>query len=411
VLDRGRPLDEAFAGAAHSVADERDRAFARNLVTTTLRRLGQIDRLLDALLERPLPRSAAGVRHLLRIGVADMLFLEQAAYAAVHEAVALASAMAGGRFKGLVNAVLRRVAREGAERIAGDDAPVVNTPDWLFATWRDAYGEATARAIATAHLQEPPLDLTAARDPAQLAARLGGQLVPTGSVRLHRAGPIAKLAGYDEGAWWVQDAAAAVPARLLGDIQGRIVFDLCAAPGGKTAQLAAAGARVTAVDISEQRAQLLRVNLARLRLAAEVVIADATTWAPAEEAYAILLDAPCSATGTIRRHPDLPHQRVAATLLNFVPLQGRLLAAAAALVRPGGRLVYSVCSLQPEEGPQIVASLLGGHRAWRRDPISAEEVGGLSELLTPEGDVRTLPCHLFDRGGLDGFYIARLVRH
>jgi 16S rRNA (cytosine967-C5)-methyltransferase len=350
------------------------------------------------------------IRHVLRLGTADLLFLAQAPHAAVHEAVRLAEPIAHGRFKGLVNAVLRRVAREGRTRIAEDDAPLLNTPPWLFETWRASYGDETAHRIAAAHLEEPPLDLTPAHDGEVLAQRLAATLLPTGTVRLRNGGPVAELPGYAEGLWWVQDVAAALPARLLGEVRERRVLDLCAAPGGKTAQLAAAGALVTAVDISANRLRLLRENLARLDLRAEIVTADAALWRPTQPADAVLLDAPCSATGTIRRHPDLPWQRRPDSLGALIPLQARLLAAAAEAVAPGGRLVYSVCSLQPEEGAAAVARLLAERSELSREPISAVEVGGLGELLTPRGEVRSLPCHMAELGGMDGFYIARLRR-
>jgi 16S rRNA (cytosine967-C5)-methyltransferase len=414
VLRRHRPLDEALA--AHpglATLAPRDRAFARLIVATALRRLGQIDAVLAGLTERPLPSRAAMAHDILRLGLCQMLFLDTPAHAAVDTAVRLAGASGAEAQSGLVNAVLRRVAREGRERLA--NLPVTrNLPDWLWRSWTLAYGDAAAEAIAAAHLQDPPLDLSVRSEPESWAGRLGAELLPTGSLRLSRRGEderaVADLPGYTEGAWWVQDAAAALPARLLGPVAGRGVIDLCAAPGGKTAQLACAGARVTAIDRSAGRMARLRENLARLGLGARTVVADAASWRPREPADAVLLDAPCSATGTIRRHPDIPWLKRESDLPRLTALQDRLLEAALAMTAPGGTLVYCVCSLQPEEGPSRIAALLAAGAPVRRQPIAADEIGGLAEAVTPEGDLRTLPCHWPERGGLDGFYACRLRR-
>ena len=316
-------------------------------------------------------------------------------------------------FAGLINAVLRRIARQGRERLAALDPDRLDTPAWLLQRWIAAYGEDTARAITHAHGQEPALDLTVRHDPAHWAERLGGRVLPTGSVRMIAHGPISALPGFAEGAWWVQDAAAALPARLFGDIDGRRVADLCAAPGGKTAQLAAAGAHVVAVDRSPARLERLRRNLERLGLAAELVAADASQW-QAPPFDAVLLDAPCSSTGTIRRHPDVPWRKRAQDIAALTAAQRALLARAIELTRRGGHLIYCVCSLEPEEGPRLVADLLAEDPRVARSAITAAEVGGLAELLTPAGELRTLPCQLPDpdprMSGLDGFFAARLLR-
>ncbi len=411
VLDHGRPLDEALAGHAGLAAlAPRDRAFARLMVATALRRLGQIDALLDSCLDRPLPARARRVRHALRLGVCQLVFLGTAPHAAVDSAVTLVAGLHGGaRFRGLTNAVLRRLARTGAAAAAEQDAARLNTPDWLWESWTAAYGAETARAIAAAHLAEPPLDITAAREPAAWAARLEAEILPTGTLRRPLRGPVEALPGYDEGAWWVQDAAAALPARLLGGIAGETVIDLGAAPGGKTAQLAAAGARVIAVDRAKRLARL-RENLARLKLAAETVAADILEWRPSAPAPFVLLDAPCTATGTIRRHPDVARIKSPADVDRLARTQDRLLDAAADMLAPGGRLVYCVCSLEPREGPERARALLARRGDLVREPIAADEIGGLSEAITAEGDLRTLPCHLAGRGGLDGFYAVRLRR-
>lgn len=410
VLDHARPLDEAVAGHADLAAlAPRDRAFARLMVATALRRLGQIDALLDACLERPLPERERRVRHVLRLGICQLVFLGTAPHAAVDSAVTLAAARGGVRFRGLVNAILRRLARTGAELAAGQDAARLDTPDWLWESWTAAYGAETARAIATAHLADPPLDITAARDPAAWAERLGAEILPTGTLRRPLRGAVEALPGYGEGAWWVQDAAAAMPARLLGEIAGETVLDLGAAPGGKTAQLAAAGARVVAVDRPKRLARL-RENLARLNLAVETVAADITRWRPPAPAPFVLLDAPCTATGTIRRHPDVARLKSAADVERLARVQDALLDAAAEMLAPGGRLVYCVCSLEPREGPERTRALLARRSDLAREPIAAAEIGGLSAAITAEGELRTLPCHLADRGGLDGFYAVRLRR-
>lgn len=409
VLGRGRPLDQALdENRRLATLEPRDRAFARLLVTTVLRRLGEIDLLIDRCLAKPPPARVAGaIRDILRIGIAQLLFVGTAAHAAVDRSVGLASGRLAP-YRGLINAILRRVGRDGAAMLRGVDPPIANTPAWLMASWRAAYGEETARSIAARHLEEPPLDLTVPADPAAWAERLGGTLLPTGTIRLSHAGRVDALPGYEEGAWWVQDAAAALPARLLGDVSGRRVLDMAAAPGGKTAQLAAAGALVTALDGSAARQALTRANLARLRLEAEIVVADAREWRPKRPFEAVLLDAPCSATGTIRRHPDIPRIKRPEDPAALARIQDALLDAAAAQVAPGGLLVYACCSLQPEEGPERIAALLARAPGLVRVPIDAAEVGGMAELIDASGDLRALPCHLPDSGGMDGFYAARL---
>ena len=412
VLGRQRPLDEVLAKDRDLARLEpRDRAFARQLVATTLRRLGQADALIDACLDRPLKPGMTELRNILRLGAVQVVFLQVPDHAAVGATVDLARGARLNPFKSLVNAVLRRLSREGRDLAEDQDAARLNTPDWLWQSWSGAYGEHRARAIALAHLPDPPLDLTAHSDPQGWAWRLDAQLLPTGTLRLPPgAGNVTALAGYDEGAWWVQDAAAALPAKLLGAVEGRRVVDLCAAPGGKTGQLAAAGARVTAIDRSTARVALLRENLARLRLEAEAVIADAAAWRPSEPAEAVLLDAPCSATGTLRRHPDIARLKRPEEVVKLAGVQDRLLAAAAEMLAPGGILVYAVCSLQLEEGPERVAALLDRGAPLERVPIGQEEIGGLAEAITAEGDLRTLPCFWAEWGGMDGFYACRLRR-
>ena len=418
VLRRHRPLDEQLEGgeasSAFAALAERDRALARKLVGTVLRRLGALRHLLGSALDRGFPADAPRVETILLIGAAQLFWLDVPDHAAVDLAVRLAQAdRRAARYPGLVNAVLRRMARDGRAALAGLDIAALDTPEWLLARWRGAYGEATARAIAAVHGEEPPLDVTVKHDSDAWAARLRGRVLATGTVRLIAHGPVSLLPGYAEGAWWVQDAAAALPARLLGDVTGRRVADLCAAPGGKTAQLAAAGARVTAVDRSPARLARLRENLARLGLAAETVEADALEW-QAEPFDAVLLDAPCSSTGTIRRHPDIPWLKREADLAAMTVLQARLLDRAVALTRPGGTLVYCTCSLEPEECEGQVSALLARTPGLVRCPVAAAELEGQADFVTPVGDLRTFPCHWPDpdprMAGLDGFYAARLER-
>ena len=378
------------------------RAFARRLAATTLRRAGQIDALLDRFLSRPLPRRAERTRLLLMLGMTQLLFEDVPAHAAVDTVVGLADT----RMKGLVNAVLRRSAREGQALVEGQDAARLNTPPRLLAGWEAAYGEAAARAIAEAHLREAPLDLTLRR-PEAPGPLPEGETMPTGSLRIARPGAIGRMPGYEDGGWWVQDLAAALPARMLGPVAGERVLDLCAAPGGKTAQLAAAGARVTAVDRAPQRLDAARANLARLGLEAEWIEADAADWRPDDPFPAVLLDAPCSATGTIRRHPDILHRRAGRRLDGLIELQDRLLANAARATAPGGRLVYACCSLEPEEGPGRIAAFLAERSDFALEPVAFP---ALPEAAAPDGALRTLPSMLSGQGGMDGFYAARLVR-
>ncbi len=414
VLERHQALDDAVASALEDGGrlarlEARDRAFARLLASTVLRHLGQLDEVIGRCLERPLGQRLSRLRNTLRLGAAQILLLDTPAHAAVDGTVRLLGAKSP--FRGLVNAVLRRLVREGEGLLADLDGARLNTPKWLWQSWCAAYGEATARAIASAHLADPTLDISVKHDAAGWARRLDAVVLPGGSLRRALGGRIEELPGFNEGAWWVQDAAAALPAKLLTAVlePGQAVVDLCAAPGGKTAQLALSQA-VTAVDLAAKRLETLAANLQRLGLEAQTVAADVAAWQPAETPAGVLLDAPCSATGTMRRHPDVAHLKRPGDVVRLAGLQARLLEAAVAMLGPGGVLVYCVCSLQPAEGPERVAALLADHPELQRQPIAAAEVAGLSELISPEGDLRTLPCHLAEQGGLDGFYAARLRR-
>jgi 16S rRNA (cytosine967-C5)-methyltransferase len=422
VLHKRRTLDEQLdGGAAHpglKTLSDRDRALMRRLVATILRRLGTLGHVLSRLLDRGIPTDAPRAQSALLIGAAQILWMDVPDHAAVDLSVRLVqSDRRAAKYAGLVNAVLRRCAREGQPLIDEVKSETLDLPAWLLARWIAHYGETAARDIAVAISHEPSLDITVKSDATQWATRLHGETLPTGSVRTLLQGSVTMLPGFAEGQWWVQDAAAALPARLFGDIAGQTIADLCAAPGGKTAQLAQAGARVVAVDRSPGRMARLRDNLARLSLPAEQVVADAAEWQSGNGSGGfdgILVDAPCSSTGTIRRHPDVAWLRQESDIGALMALQKRLLQKAVTLLRPGGTLVYCTCSLEPEEGEQAIAALLATESAVRRAPIDPGEVAGLAEIVTAEGDLRTLPCHLPHDdprlGGLDGFYAARLVK-
>lgn len=411
VLGHKRLLDEALDQTpSFTKLSDRDRGLAALIVRTTLRHLGEIDALIDAFLEKPLGKKGQSAKHVLRIGLAQLLFLDIAEHAAVDTTVQLCRGADLAPYRKLVNAVLRRAQREGRALLADQDAPRLNTPAWLWDGWVDAYGIETTRAIAALHMQEPPLDLTAKADPAHWAQALEAQLMPTGTLRLARKVSVTELDGFADGAWWVQDLAASLPARLLGNVEGMDVVDLCAAPGGKTMELAAAGGQVIAVDRSAKRLERVRQNLKRTHLDAKLVTADAETWRPAMLADAVLLDAPCSATGTARRHPDVLCLKTHADVIKLANLQSRLLTAAVDMVRPGGLIVYCTCSLQAEEGERQIEALLASGAPVQLDPIKPAEAGALTNVVTPEGYLRTLPSHLAELGGMDGFFAARLRR-
>lgn len=409
VLRKRRPLDDAIEAAlSNATLEPRDARFARAIATETLRRFGQLQALLHGFVSKMPPQHRAGSTYeILLAGACELLFLNVPPHAAVDAANELAAHDDNAvHFKPLINAVMRRIAREGEAVIAAQDAARLNTPDWLWSRWCDVYGEEIAHGIARAHLTPAPLDIHAK---GASCAVPDGVSLPGGIVRVRNAGRIEDLPGFAEGNWWVQDFAASLPARLLGNVAGKMVIDLCAAPGGKCAQLAAAGAQVIAVEREPNRMRRLRENLARLGLQAELIEDDLRDFAPKERAPFVLLDAPCSATGTIRRHPDLPWSKSAADVNTCANAAGELLDAAADMVADGGVLVFAVCSLQPEEGAEQVAAFLERHPEFRRDPILSSELFCMSELIA-NGDLRTLPCHLSEQGGMDGFYAARLRR-
>ncbi|MDA1099801.1 MAG: RsmB/NOP family class I SAM-dependent RNA methyltransferase [Proteobacteria bacterium] len=411
ILDRRQMLDQALAddlesGRRLAGLAPRDRAFARLLTVTVLRRLGQIDDAISRCLDKPLNRAAKPALNALRLAAAQALFLGTPAHAVVDGAVRQMRPRLR-HLSGLVNAVSRRLTRDAAPILADQDEVLLNCPDWLWQSWSAAYGVDVARQMVASILVEPSLDLTFKSDPGTWAQALQGEVMVTGSLRRPAGGAIQQLPGFEQGEWWVQDVAAALPVQLLGQVADCEVLDLCAAPGGKTAQLAVAGARVTAIDNAPKRLALLRSNMDRLNLQADEMVADVLSWRPPKPFDFVLLDAPCSATGTIRRHPDIWHLRTPEDIDQAAALQDQLLPAAMEMLAPGGTLIYSTCSLQPEEGEQRIAAFLASGAPAVRRPIVAAELFGLDELITPLGDMRTLPHYL---GGMDGFYACRLVR-
>src|SRR3984885_13163625 len=419
VLHKHRTLDEQLDGAAAHPAvktlSDRDRALMRRLVATILRRLGTLGHVLSRLLDRGIPTDAPRAQSALLIGAAQILWMDVPDHAAVDLSVRLVqSDRRAAKHAGLVNAVLLRCAREGQPLVDEVKSQTLDVAPWLMARWIAHYGETVARDIAVAIGHEPSLDITVKSDAAQWATRLHGETLPTGSVRTLLQGSVTMLPGFAEGQWWVQDAAAALPARLFGDVADKAIADLCAAPGGKTAQLVQAGARVTAIDRSPNRVARLRDNFSRLGMEAQLAVAAATAWATQQTFDGVLVDAPCASTGTIRRHPDVAWLRQELDIGALMALQRRLLQKAVALLKPGGTLVYCTCSLEPDEGEQAIAALLAAEPDMRRAPVEAGEVAGLAEIVTAEGDLRTLPFHLPHDdprlGGLDGFYAARLVK-
>ena len=399
-------LDAALSFREISDLPGPDRAFARAVAMAALRRLGEIDQILDRKLQKAPPLA---VRTILRIALAQTLVLETPAFAAVSTAVKLAERETKTRpYKNLVNAVLRGIDREGPGLTTAES----NLPEWLAARWRATYGEATLNGLALAAREEPATDLSLKpeADAAAVAEALDGELLAGGTVRTGRRGDLAGWPGFEDGSWWVQDAAAAVPVRLLAPKTGECIVDFCAAPGGKTLQLAASGAEVVALDRSDKRLDRLRANLARTGLSAEVVAVPAEDWDDPRTFDAVLLDAPCTATGTFRRNPEVLRATKPADVAKLADVQHRLLDAAAERVKPGGRLVYCVCSLEREEGETQVIAFLRRNPAFRTAPADPAAVGAPPESLTPEGWLRILPSQWAERGGLDGFFAARLER-
>lgn len=411
-LRAGEPLDRALATTrTFSLLKGADRSFARNLVALTLRRRGSLDHVIGIYLDRPLPARAGEAMDILRMTGAQLYILGTPA----HAAVATATELAGQKqelkgYKGLINAICRRLSEKGKKH--WDALPMrTDTPGWLWRRWERQYGLPVARSIAEAHRGEPPLDLTL-RDPQEaekLAGQLGGVALANGTVRLS-SGNITTMPGFDEGKFWAQDLAASLPVIAMGDVSGKVIYDVCAAPGGKTMQLAARGADVMAIDRSSSRLKTLHENMRRTKLRARSAAEDLLLWQPESQADGLLLDAPCSATGTLRRNPDIAWTRKDEDIEALAHLQTRMIDRAVTMVKPGGIFVYAVCSLQREEGEKQIEAALARHGNLRLIPITAEDLGGevFAPLIAKQGWLRTLPCHLKDQGGVDGFFIAKM---
>lgn len=420
VVDRRTSLDGMFdsehGNPGYMELDQADRALARAIVQSSLRYLPRIETILGRLLDNPLPSGARSLQHVLVTGAAQILYLDVPDHSAVDLAVELANGdPRNRRFAKLVNAILRRVSRE-KETLLEATSSVACVPEWFMLRLVAVYGDQRAQKMADAILQPAAIDLTVKEDRQGWADRLGGHVLPTGSVRLAAfKGAVSELDGYNDGHWWVQDAAAALPAQLFGtEIKGKRIADLCAAPGGKTAQLVIMGADVVAVEQSSNRLRRLEGNLSRLGLTAHCMKSDLLALGPEQPFDAILLDAPCSSTGTIRRHPDVLWTKSQKDVEKLAEVQERLLRHAMTLLRPGGLLVFSNCSLDPLEGELLVEKVLSDNRDFMLEPVLPANWPGLEEAITAKGELRTTPEMLSGTddlaGGMDGFYACLLRR-
>ncbi len=410
VLERKLEFDYAFNNARHmEFLQPRDRAFARLILLTTFRNLGQIDAIIGKFLQRPPKGKGRWLMSIMRITTAQLVFLDTPPHAAVSQALKLLEILKLKQFKGLANAVLRKISEEGVEIAQSQNAGQLNTPAWLYRRWQKAYGKDNTTAIAKIHGCEANLDISVKSDTDQWAQKLDGVILPNGTIRLKSVSDITILPGFDDGQWWVQDTAASLPVHLMGDINGKNIIDLCAAPGGKTLQMVAMGANVIAVDRSSKRMARLSENLTRTKLDAKIIIADALEYQPEKLADVILLDAPCSSTGTIRRHPDLIHQKSLRDVQRLSQLQDDLLQAAVKMVKSGGIIIYTTCSLQPEEGESRIRYFLKNSQLVEKSDILTSDIFNCDELIS-DGYLRCLPCHFAKYGGMDGFFAARLIK-
>ncbi len=415
ILDRKNALDITLDNSSDFAAlPPRDRAFTRMLLTTTIRRLGQIDDLIAFAQDRPDSLKSPAVRNILRLGVTQIFFMDVPDHAAVDTCVQIIDTMQMEKQKGFVNAILRKLIREGQDRLKNQDAARLNTPEWLMKFWVEDHGIKTAAEIMKANLNEPPLDFTVKKtdDRPYWGNTLQASELSTGTLRRVIGGNIRDMEGFDKGEWWIQDAAAAIPATLFGDVSGKTVIDMCAAPGGKTLQLASMDANVVAIDRSAKRMKRVEENLERMTLKenVKIEIADGTAWKPIDPVQYILLDAPCSATGTIRRHPDTGYLKSPQDITSLTLIQERLLAHAATILAVNGMIIYCTCSLQKAEGEHQIEKFLQTHKNFIRSEIKPEEIGDYKELINENGDLRILPFHLSGQGGMDGFFISRLLR-
>jgi 16S rRNA (cytosine967-C5)-methyltransferase len=406
-------LEEALNQTASGLSDPRDRAFAHAMAATALRRKGQIEQILAQYVEHKLKARTGKAPFILLCGATQLLFMETEPHAAISTSVALASIdEKAQRLKGLINAVLRNISRDRDQIMAALPPADTNLPKWLHTRLRADYGPEMTMPIAEAHSFEANLDLSLKTPDLPKELEQFGELLPTGTLRLNIPHPaIPELPGFKEGNWWVQDAAAALPVQLLGNISGKTALDMCAAPGGKTMQMCARGAVVTAVDMSASRMTKITENLERTGLKANCVNIDALRFEPLHLFDVILLDAPCSATGTIRRHPDMPYIRGNDEVKLLLAMQRKLLRKAATLLQPSGLLVYAVCSLLADEGPKQVAAFLNEHADFKRDPVDPEHYPIPAQFISRSGDLRTLPHYQIDQfQGMDGFFAARLIK-
>lgn len=415
VMIRHQALDQILENkSSFKTLSIPDRAFVRMLVTTAIRRLGQCDDIIRRATDRKDPPSPPSLQSLLRLGITQLVFMDVPDHAACDLSVDLAGVCGLSKQKGFVNAVMRRVAREGREWTTRQDTARLNIAPWLMEKWILDYSLKAAIDIAQASQLEAPLDITL-KQPDQIKAwaeTLQATILPTGSLRRYQKGPVIDLPGFLDGMWWIQDASASLPVQLFGDLSGKHVVDLCAAPGGKTAQLAAAGARVDAVDRAAGRMRLLMDNMERLRLSDRVQthISDAALWQPRAQVDAVLADVPCSATGTLRRHPDVGWLKGPRDIETLVDVQARILDNAANILKPEGVLIYCTCSLQKAEGEDQITAFLERRRDFSRASFHLSEVKGITECINRDGDIRLMPQFLAKDGGLDGFFISRLVK-
>ena len=407
VVENRIALEQVLAGQPdYRALEARDRAFVRLIAATTFRRMGQIEAALKPFVKKKPPKLVYAA---LQTAAAQILFLGTPPHAAVGETVAMLKSRGSSKgFANMANAVLRRVAEQGPA-LSGALPPKANIPGWIRGGWEREFGRHAGRKLAAQLMRDPVLDLSVKSDAVGWAKKLGGQVIGASTVRLDKIGDVTALEGFKDGEWWAQDIAASLPAQILGDVEGKRVLDLCAAPGGKSMQLAAQGAIVTAVDKSEGRLGRVMQNLKRTKLSVDVHCADALEFEPKQADYDIvLLDAPCSATGTFRRHPDVLYNRSPKDVANLVRLQDKLLARAAHYVRPGGQLLYCTCSLQTEEGAPRITKFLQSLPDFRLIPILAISGLSLPETAFLGGYVRSIPYFLDEKGGMDGFFIALL---
>lgn len=412
ILDDGCTVEEAMASFSSDISPE-DRGFIRFLLATTIRRLGQLDKIINHCTKTKLGNTQMAVRHVLRLGITQLLFMDVPAYAAVDTSVTLVQSKVHKKLrylKNTVNAVLRKIDREQELLLKKFGNTRLNFPPWLLKSWDDRYGQAAVKNILEATLKEAPLDLSlkSELDIEEWAVKLGGEKLESGAIRLLKPGKITDIDGYDDGHWWVQDAAAQLPAQLLGAKKGDRVLDLCAAPGGKAAQSVSIGALVTAVDLSKSRLGVLQQNMDRLKMGIDVVASDVLLYKPEKGFDFIILDAPCSSTGTIRRHPEVLSSRSFEDVKKLAILQAKMLDHAVTLLNKGGTMIYCVCSMEKEEGPDQIKALLERHGSLKRKEVLKSELPGLDQAILDCGDVQTLP-HYID-GGMDGFFISRLLK-